>query len=667
MPSLPQDRVQMSKPFLNIGCDYIGPFHSRSGENMYICLYTCLTTRAVHLEVVDSLSAGAFLSSFMRFVSRRGVPQLVRTDCGSNFTLGSLIIKELFKVDEESGNSVMSYSACAGIKWLFNPPASPWMGGVWERLVGSVKKALRKSVGRKKLNFIELNTVATQIEAVINTRPLTKLNFSCLEEIPLRPVDFLQGNIKYSLPDSAAVNYSDDPSYDPELIQSRKQAYEALEFSSKVANKFWERWSKEYLTALRETQKNALKQPRHISRNIPEIGEIVLIEQDLLPRGNWSYGKVVEVIKSHDGGSRSAKVLIPNGKVLHRPLNKLYPLEIRSFSDSNDAQIPLLPHRSPEPAVDERNKRPDRRSKTRAIEIIKAFEDSLEDHEETAHLSQVQRPPLVSMVAKSPSSHRRSGISSLFMIALMLTAMSSAAAEQSWHTAIECMNGAVNIWPPNVTFKLCFSKECRDFDGATRKVMHYKLPVSPANQEVPVKMEFMHGNESLSMQTRCSPPSFCDQAKTILSIALLGNPHCWPVGALVTVAVILYLGLATAMSLFWGIKRLKRSEWRRTATKVPSGKPQQEIYTLHSFTPVPLSGRIVATVCIIALTTNNLTHACQNGYMRHSVDLICGPNHHCSHKFRREILFNTLQKEQCVEIRHRNDPVGYIKLSMQPM
>ncbi|CAJ0607734.1 unnamed protein product [Cylicocyclus nassatus] len=144
MPSLPTDRVMVTKPFSNVGCDYIGPFCSKNGDNMYIALYTCLVTRAVHLEVVENLSAGAFLNSFIRFVSRRGVPKLVRSDCGTNFRLGSKIIEELSKPCEYEAQSVMSYSATNGIKWLFNPPASPWMGGVWERLVGSVKRCLRK-------------------------------------------------------------------------------------------------------------------------------------------------------------------------------------------------------------------------------------------------------------------------------------------------------------------------------------------------------------------------------------------------------------------------------------------------------------------------------------------------------------------------------------------
>uniref|UniRef100_A0A1I7XJM3 Integrase catalytic domain-containing protein n=1 Tax=Heterorhabditis bacteriophora TaxID=37862 RepID=A0A1I7XJM3_HETBA len=149
MAPLSRDRVVCSKPFENVGCDYMGPWTSKEGQKMYVAIYTCLTTRAVHLEVAEDLTAGAFLHSFIRFSSRRGVPAIIRTDCGTNFTLGAKIIKMLYANDTETGLSVMSYSANKGIRWIFNPPGAPWMGGVWERLVGTVKRAFHKMMVKK--------------------------------------------------------------------------------------------------------------------------------------------------------------------------------------------------------------------------------------------------------------------------------------------------------------------------------------------------------------------------------------------------------------------------------------------------------------------------------------------------------------------------------------
>ncbi|XGW02582.1 hypothetical protein V3C99_014542, partial [Haemonchus contortus] len=185
MAPLPKDRVTESRTFERAGCDFLGPIESATHEKMYVCLYTCLTTRAVHLEVVEDLSAGAFLNSFIRFISRRGVPNYVRSDCGSNFKLGQKVIEKLFEENENGDKFVMSYCATEGVQWIFNPPGAPWMGGVWERLFGSVKRAFQKTCGRRKLTFVQLCTAMTRIEAILNSRPITKIHNTDLSILPL--------------------------------------------------------------------------------------------------------------------------------------------------------------------------------------------------------------------------------------------------------------------------------------------------------------------------------------------------------------------------------------------------------------------------------------------------------------------------------------------------
>uniref|UniRef100_A0A1I7WGB6 Integrase catalytic domain-containing protein n=1 Tax=Heterorhabditis bacteriophora TaxID=37862 RepID=A0A1I7WGB6_HETBA len=122
MAPLPKDRVVCSKPFENIS----------KQRKMYVAIYTWLTTCVVHLEVAEDLIAGEFLRSFIRFSSRRGIPSVIRTDCGTNFTLSAKIIQTLYDSDIETGSSVMSYSA--------NKEA-PWMGSAWERLIGTLKRS----------------------------------------------------------------------------------------------------------------------------------------------------------------------------------------------------------------------------------------------------------------------------------------------------------------------------------------------------------------------------------------------------------------------------------------------------------------------------------------------------------------------------------------------
>uniref|UniRef100_A0A1I7WGZ8 Integrase catalytic domain-containing protein n=1 Tax=Heterorhabditis bacteriophora TaxID=37862 RepID=A0A1I7WGZ8_HETBA len=152
-----------------------------------ICLFTCLTTRAVHLECIENLSAGTFLRCLQRFVARRGVPNSIRSDQGRNFLLAERVLLYLDEVDESIGSSVNSYMANERIKWIFNPPISPWMGGICERLVQSVKRAYNKMIGRRKISIAEMTTVIAMIEAILNTRPIKvkvirNINISSLKQ-----------------------------------------------------------------------------------------------------------------------------------------------------------------------------------------------------------------------------------------------------------------------------------------------------------------------------------------------------------------------------------------------------------------------------------------------------------------------------------------------------
>ncbi|XGW34079.1 hypothetical protein V3C99_018111, partial [Haemonchus contortus] len=405
----------------------------------------------------------------------------------------------MFKNDEVTGQSLMTYCASERIKWIFNPPASPWMGGVWERLVGSVKKALNKAVGRRKLSFTEMSTVITRIEAILNTRPLTKINVEDITKIPLRPVDFLQGNVKFSLPEKGPNQDKDDPLYDPELIQSRKQAEEAILFSEMIANKFWNCWKQEYLVSLREMQKQRLKQPKHLQRSCPEKGEIVLIEQELVPRGTWSYGRITEIVESNDGLVRTAKVLMPNHKIIHRPLNKIYPLEIRSPPDTIASLTPASSSETPH----ERQSLP-RSSKTLAREFFKTLDCAI--------------------------THSKSSLptTSLMMLMTLMAVMSPILATTEL-PFIWCGNGVVHVPPIKGWLEICITDECQSFINKTQPST-YLLPISPTGMDIDVRLR-THESSGLRERTLvCDRAKFCDH-QHFLSKTLLGNPHCWPLDA----------------------------------------------------------------------------------------------------------------------------------------
>ncbi|XGW22651.1 hypothetical protein V3C99_005119 [Haemonchus contortus] len=516
MPPLPKDRTVLTRPFQSVGCDFMGPFHSKNNEKYYVSLYTCLTTRAVHLEVVEDMSTGAFLNSFIRFISRRGVPTIIRTDCGTNFKLGQQITEKMSSPNESTGDSVMSYSSNHRIQWVFNPPGAPWMGGAWERLVGSVKRAFTKSVGRKRLSHAQLYTIMTQIEAIINTRPLTTISNANTDDIPLRPIDFLQNSLKYSLAEMDKEEGT-DPTFDPKLIQTATQAKQAIQHAEQVSSRFWDRWYTEYLTALREIQAINRKQPRHMKVREPQIDEIVLVEQENLPRGSWCYGKVVDLMRGCDDLVRSVKLLMPNKHVWLRPVNKLYPLEISAKNDKVPPNSPQAEHNVRELQMNEGNK--PRLAKIKAKEAIQKLSRITDD-------SNGSLPPVLCP---------HINVAVVIMIAVLFLGPSVYALPN-----ISCKGNALLVNPPNGTFQLCIRSTCRYFANSLTNLT-FLLPATANNGVVIVSMRHFSGNKYTELQKNCSLPHVCDVSQNFMSKHLLGNPHCWPTGAIASIGMLLYL------------------------------------------------------------------------------------------------------------------------------
>ncbi|MBP1527409.1 MAG: DDE-type integrase/transposase/recombinase, partial [Spiroplasma ixodetis] len=174
MPPLPKARVTESAPFLRVGIDYFGPITIKAQNNQpvkaYVCLIVCLVSRAIHLELVNDLSADEFLLAFQRFVSRRVVPKLVISDNATNFTFIQPLIGKRVKIEDHNLNDFIDNN---NIEWVFIPQYSPWQGGFYERLVSLVKNCLRKAHGLSFLTFLQVQTALCQIEKTINGRPLT--------------------------------------------------------------------------------------------------------------------------------------------------------------------------------------------------------------------------------------------------------------------------------------------------------------------------------------------------------------------------------------------------------------------------------------------------------------------------------------------------------------
>ena len=248
MADLPPERILKTKPFEITGIDYTGAIpvkHSNEIIKAYIVLFTCFVCRALHLEVVTSLSEYDFINAYNKFCARRGYPRIVYSDNASYFLSASKTLKSM----ANNNKFISDYR----VEWRFITPRAPWQAGVWERLVGLTKSALKKVVGKSLLSLTELEVLVTQIEAKLNDRPLTYLTDDIRDLISLTPSHLLHGRKICSLPSSFDAEEMEDPSYSI----SRESSSKRHAFCRKFLNNFWNRWQCEYLTALRE-RSNAL-------------------------------------------------------------------------------------------------------------------------------------------------------------------------------------------------------------------------------------------------------------------------------------------------------------------------------------------------------------------------------------------------------------------------
>ena len=302
-PDIPDFRVNhLLNAFEATGLDFAGPLFikkdTRDSLKVYILLLTCASSRAIHLELVPDMKVPAFLRGFSRFSARRGIP--------------SFIVHDNFKTFRSV--EVKKYMLKRGVKQRFILPASPWWGGFYERLVRTVKTALKKVLGKSLLTFEELQTILCDIESTINSRPLTYTNEDDLDEI-ITPNHLIYGrNINTKM--SSDVSYND---------YSRR----AKHIQTLLAH-FWKRFKSEYLNELRQRELYLKAK----SSNKPLIvGDVVIIRDDLhTPRSQWRMGKVEELVVGKDGSTRGAKlrVISKQGKrtTAYRPLQKLIPFEI---------------------------------------------------------------------------------------------------------------------------------------------------------------------------------------------------------------------------------------------------------------------------------------------------------------------------------------------------
>ena len=297
---LPKLRVTKAPVFSVTGMDYAGPVFCDDfpGKKFYICLFVCGVVRAVHLELVDSLNTEDFVMAFRRFAALRRLPDFVYSDNGKNFVSGD--------------KSLRSYLGPLAPKWNFICPRSPWWGGWWERLVRSVKNGVKKTVGRACLSKSELETCLCEVAASINSRPLTFVGTDVENKVPLTPNHFLEGQGHQSL-DSKMVE-------DPENVNVDNLSLRQQEMQQRLDD-FWRVWSNEYLRNLPAAFQKFKKEG-----NL-QIGSVVLIREDNVPRMKWSLGVVERMFEGRDGVARAVELRTTSG-LKTRAIQRLHNLEV---------------------------------------------------------------------------------------------------------------------------------------------------------------------------------------------------------------------------------------------------------------------------------------------------------------------------------------------------
>ncbi|CAB4039155.1 integrase core domain [Paramuricea clavata] len=325
MANLPKGRVTQELPFSHVGVDYTAAIqlkpHLRSKSTAtipgYIVIFTCLTTRAIHVEVVLSNHTEEFLMAFKRMVNTRGMPKCMYSDNAKTFKRAE---KEILETLEHNNKAMTILTERYEFQWRYSTELAPHTGGIWERMVKAVKAPLMKVVQNALLTYIEMLTVCKEIEGQVNDRPLHEESTDSFGVIT--PSLLVLGRKLRPWPDR----------FDKTDLQQHADLRERWKHRKAIVNQFWRTWSNRYLTS--QQQRNKWQEDK------PDVkqGELVLLEKEKMKRNQWPVARIQEVKMGRDNKIRSVILALPprdaDGKIkkgapllITRSIHNIFPLE----------------------------------------------------------------------------------------------------------------------------------------------------------------------------------------------------------------------------------------------------------------------------------------------------------------------------------------------------
>ena len=310
MAPLPKDRVEAGAPFEVTGADLFGPYELLCGRRVaakrWVVIFTCLKVRAVHFEIVETISAPSLLNAIIRFRSRFPGVRKLWSDAGTNFVGAEKLLEKALITAKERGEQNP-----LPIEWQRVPPHAPHRAGVWERLVKSAKRILAALLGKQDVSLDVFRTVLHQAEYILNHRPITQVSSDPRDMEALTPAHFIHPGIQPNLPNQC------EPLGHIGVEDMRFAHNRAIA----LIGGFWKRWLSDYLSQLK-----GRKKWQQMEKEL-QVGQLTLLMDDTKARKDWKLARV-EATSGSDGLVRTVQVRTANGKLFERAVTQVIPLEL---------------------------------------------------------------------------------------------------------------------------------------------------------------------------------------------------------------------------------------------------------------------------------------------------------------------------------------------------